>query len=284
MNRVPVLGGREIDLYRFYDVVNQMGGHKRVTLESRWRKVLSKLHLEECAGATPLTVKNAYLRYFKRFEAFMKHLGYSTLNGAGPSSSSSFSRSMRMNRNNALSTETSSSVADWKKAKLAAAEKRKHEKHLKEKTDGGSVSSANSSGAGGVEEKSQVVGPAATDPKDSTSSSKEDESSPPPKILKMNQDIESEDFPTPSSTIPAEVKATVKTEPHASASEDKLTVLPKDAGVLSESISSSHSNVALKPECFANTSKGESREKVNPKHVSSEMKQKIKRLVFFLVE
>lgn len=62
MNRVPVLGGKEIDLYRFYDIVNRLGGHKRVTIEGKWRRVLAKLRLEDCSGATPHTVKNAYLR------------------------------------------------------------------------------------------------------------------------------------------------------------------------------------------------------------------------------
>lgn len=77
MNRIPILGGKEIDLYRFYgkfflnfnikinnflEVVNQMGGHKRVSQELKWRKVLKKLHLKDSPGATPHTVKNAYLR------------------------------------------------------------------------------------------------------------------------------------------------------------------------------------------------------------------------------
>lgn len=39
-----------------------MGGHKRATQEFKWRKVLKKLHLKDCPGATPHTVKNAYLR------------------------------------------------------------------------------------------------------------------------------------------------------------------------------------------------------------------------------
>jgi hypothetical protein len=46
MNRTPVLGGRDVDLYRFYNIVDRLGGHKRVTAECQWRKVLHKLGLE----------------------------------------------------------------------------------------------------------------------------------------------------------------------------------------------------------------------------------------------
>lgn len=86
--------------------MNQLGGHKRVSQELKWPKVLRKIYLKDCPGATPHTVKNAYLRYlkkhyflnnffryFEKFEAFMKNLGYSCMNGTGPSST--FSRSSR---------------------------------------------------------------------------------------------------------------------------------------------------------------------------------------------
>lgn len=62
MNRIPVLGGKEIDLYRFYEAVKRYGGYKHLTQESKWKKVLVKLKLEECPGATAQAVKNAYSR------------------------------------------------------------------------------------------------------------------------------------------------------------------------------------------------------------------------------
>ncbi|KAL3089544.1 hypothetical protein niasHS_006928 [Heterodera schachtii] len=96
LNKVPLLGGKEIDIYRFYDVVSRMGGHKRVTQEARWRKVLRKLHLEE-TGVSPTIVKNTYIRYFEKFEAFMKNLGYSSLT-ISSSNLSTNSRTTRMIR------------------------------------------------------------------------------------------------------------------------------------------------------------------------------------------
>uniref|UniRef100_A0A914HAC4 ARID domain-containing protein n=1 Tax=Globodera rostochiensis TaxID=31243 RepID=A0A914HAC4_GLORO len=96
LNRVPLLGGKEIDIYRIYDVVSRMGGHKRVTQESGWRRVLRKLHLED-TGVSPTTVKNSYIRYFEKFESFMKNLGYSSLTVAA-STPSANPRNTRMIR------------------------------------------------------------------------------------------------------------------------------------------------------------------------------------------
>ncbi|XGW02466.1 hypothetical protein V3C99_014477 [Haemonchus contortus] len=77
INRAPILGGKDIDLYRFYRVVQDYGGCKRVTTNQLWRKVLCKLHLEGCPGATPVTVRKAYIRYLAHFNSFYKRLGWS---------------------------------------------------------------------------------------------------------------------------------------------------------------------------------------------------------------
>ncbi|KAK6754820.1 hypothetical protein RB195_013668 [Necator americanus] len=77
INRAPILGGKDIDLYRFYRVVQDYGGCKRVTTNQLWRKVLIKLHLEGCPGATPVTVRKAYIRYLAHFNSFYKRLGWS---------------------------------------------------------------------------------------------------------------------------------------------------------------------------------------------------------------
>ncbi|KAE9416611.1 hypothetical protein Angca_005051, partial [Angiostrongylus cantonensis] len=38
INRAPILGGKDIDLYRFYRVVQDYGGCKRVTANQKWKK------------------------------------------------------------------------------------------------------------------------------------------------------------------------------------------------------------------------------------------------------
>ncbi|CAJ0592161.1 unnamed protein product, partial [Cylicocyclus nassatus] len=77
INRAPILGGKDIDLYRFYRVVQDYGGCKRVTTNQLWKKVLIKLHLSGCPGATPVTVRKAYIRYLAHFNSFYKRLGWS---------------------------------------------------------------------------------------------------------------------------------------------------------------------------------------------------------------
>jgi hypothetical protein len=51
----------EIDIYRFYQVVNHLGGHKRVSQENKWEKVLRKLKLTNNDNIDATKVKEAYL-------------------------------------------------------------------------------------------------------------------------------------------------------------------------------------------------------------------------------
>uniref|UniRef100_A0A0R3S0U5 ARID domain-containing protein n=1 Tax=Elaeophora elaphi TaxID=1147741 RepID=A0A0R3S0U5_9BILA len=96
INRAPILGGKDIDMFRLYNVVQRYGGKKRVTENNQWKLVLRKMHLEGCPGATSVTVKNAYSRYLDHFNSFYRNLGISSwLSTPTPSTSS---RSERPNR------------------------------------------------------------------------------------------------------------------------------------------------------------------------------------------
>lgn len=63
INRAPILGGKDIDMFRLYNLVQEYGGKKRVTENNMWRKIMCKLHLEGCPGANPRKVQNAYSRF-----------------------------------------------------------------------------------------------------------------------------------------------------------------------------------------------------------------------------
>ncbi|VDN05444.1 unnamed protein product [Thelazia callipaeda] len=78
INRAPILGGKDIDMFRLYNVVQRFGGKKRVTENNQWKLVLRKMHLEGCPGATSVTVKNAYSRYLDHFNSFFRNLGISS--------------------------------------------------------------------------------------------------------------------------------------------------------------------------------------------------------------
>lgn len=57
INKAPVLAGKELDLYQFYDTVKKLGGYNRVCHKGEWKTVIKKMKL---AGATVTAVKNAY--------------------------------------------------------------------------------------------------------------------------------------------------------------------------------------------------------------------------------
>ncbi|CAJ0569423.1 unnamed protein product, partial [Mesorhabditis spiculigera] len=77
INKQPVLGGKPLDIYRFYRVVRRLGGYKQVCTKNKWKKVLIHMKLEGCPGATAVTVKNAYNRYLLSFSQQYTRLGWS---------------------------------------------------------------------------------------------------------------------------------------------------------------------------------------------------------------
>lgn len=59
INKAPILAGKELDLYQFYDTVKKLGGYNRVCHKMEWKTVIKKMKL---TGSTPASVKNAYNR------------------------------------------------------------------------------------------------------------------------------------------------------------------------------------------------------------------------------
>ncbi|CAK5052290.1 unnamed protein product [Meloidogyne enterolobii] len=107
-NLSPELGGNDVDIYRFYNVVKSMGGHRSVTKENKWAKVLKKLKLDLSKGdVDALQVKKTYMRYFEKFESFMNKLGNSSLIVAAASSTSTSQRNTRIVRTIATPSQSS---------------------------------------------------------------------------------------------------------------------------------------------------------------------------------
>jgi AT-rich interactive domain-containing protein 4B len=46
INRMPMIDGHEVDLYRLFRIVHKLGGHARVTNKSMWQQVAKKLGFE----------------------------------------------------------------------------------------------------------------------------------------------------------------------------------------------------------------------------------------------
>ena len=45
INKAPSLGGRDLNLYRLFKVVQNLGGYNRVTNQVKWRQVYSRMGL-----------------------------------------------------------------------------------------------------------------------------------------------------------------------------------------------------------------------------------------------
>ena len=51
INKGPVIGTRDLNLYRLFRVVHKLGGYNRVTNQMKWRLVYSKMGLPNIANA-----------------------------------------------------------------------------------------------------------------------------------------------------------------------------------------------------------------------------------------
>uniref|UniRef100_A0A915LEC8 ARID domain-containing protein n=1 Tax=Meloidogyne javanica TaxID=6303 RepID=A0A915LEC8_MELJA len=117
-NLSPELGGNDVDIYRFYNVVKSMGGHRSVTKENKWSKVLKKLKLDLSKGdVDALQVKKTYMRYFEKFESFMNKLGNSSLIVAAASSTSTSQRNTRIVRTIATPSQSSGDSKQSKRSR-----------------------------------------------------------------------------------------------------------------------------------------------------------------------
>nr|CAD2171654.1 unnamed protein product [Meloidogyne enterolobii] len=117
-NLSPELGGNDVDIYRFYNVVKSMGGHRSVTKENKWSKVLKKLKLDLSKGdVDALQVKKTYMRYFEKFESFMNKLGNSSLIVAAASSTSTSQRNTRIVRTIATPSQSSGDIKQSKRSR-----------------------------------------------------------------------------------------------------------------------------------------------------------------------
>uniref|UniRef100_A0A1I8BQ06 ARID domain-containing protein n=1 Tax=Meloidogyne hapla TaxID=6305 RepID=A0A1I8BQ06_MELHA len=117
-NLAPQLGGNDVDIYRFYNVVKRMGGHRSITKENKWSKVLKKLKLDLSKGEIDaLQVKKTYIVYFEKFESFMNKLGNSSLIVSAASSSSTSQRNTRIVRTIATPSQTSGDIKTSKRSR-----------------------------------------------------------------------------------------------------------------------------------------------------------------------
>lgn len=91
INKAPSVNGKDLDLYRLFNIVHKMGGYNRVTSKDSWRQVYVKADLPSCPTQSLENnavnqLKAAYKKYLLNFTDFYKKLGYSSSFISSPSS------------------------------------------------------------------------------------------------------------------------------------------------------------------------------------------------------
>ena len=61
INRAPMIGSRDLDVYRLYRIVSELGGYYRVSNQMKWPVVYSRMGLPSSSNSTN-QIKAAYKR------------------------------------------------------------------------------------------------------------------------------------------------------------------------------------------------------------------------------
>ncbi|XP_064621700.1 AT-rich interactive domain-containing protein 4B-like isoform X2 [Lineus longissimus] len=86
INKAPIVGMKDLNLYRLFRVVRNIGGYNRVTNQMKWRLVWSKMGLP-ASNTASTQIKTAYKKYLHAFEDFYRKLGSSMGTSSRPSRS-----------------------------------------------------------------------------------------------------------------------------------------------------------------------------------------------------
>nr|NP_001072026.1 Retinoblastoma-binding protein [Ciona intestinalis]BAE06667.1 Retinoblastoma-binding protein [Ciona intestinalis] len=71
VNKTPVLGYKDLDLFMLYNLVQAKGGFHAVSLSTDWRDIYTELGIPKLTQAAGHHVKNAYIKYLLNFEEYM---------------------------------------------------------------------------------------------------------------------------------------------------------------------------------------------------------------------
>lgn len=156
INKGPCIGNKDLNLYRLFRVVQNIGGYNKATNQMKWRLVYSKMGLPPSNTAAH-QIKNAYKKYLHAFEDFYRKLGciMGTISRPGRQSRQTSSRGILSFR----SRDKESSPRSPRTEKAAVKEeKSKEDEKAKGKPEESSV----------VEEREEVREPTPSEEADDT--------------------------------------------------------------------------------------------------------------------
>lgn len=75
INKPPVLGFRDLNLYKLYKLVQDQGGCRKVTDKQLWRNIMTKMGFEATSTPQPYNIHTSYNKYLFAFEEFNRKMG-----------------------------------------------------------------------------------------------------------------------------------------------------------------------------------------------------------------
>ncbi|CAH1792792.1 unnamed protein product [Owenia fusiformis] len=74
INKTPQIGNQDLNLYKLFRLVREIGGFNKVTNQMKWRHVYNRMGLP-ITGTASHQIKSAYKKYLHAFEDFYRKLG-----------------------------------------------------------------------------------------------------------------------------------------------------------------------------------------------------------------
>lgn len=75
LNKGPSITNKDVDLYRLFRAVQKLGGYNRVTTQSQWKQIATRLGYTPTTPSIQNLVKQAYKKFLLPFEEFDRKLG-----------------------------------------------------------------------------------------------------------------------------------------------------------------------------------------------------------------
>ncbi|KAH9515468.1 hypothetical protein Btru_014570 [Bulinus truncatus] len=75
INKGPCIGNKDLNLYKLFKIVQNLGGYNKVTKEMKWAVVYSKMGLPSLHQNPAHQIKTAYKKYLDAYETFYRKLG-----------------------------------------------------------------------------------------------------------------------------------------------------------------------------------------------------------------
>ncbi|XP_055880604.1 AT-rich interactive domain-containing protein 4B-like isoform X1 [Biomphalaria glabrata] len=75
INKGPCIGNKDLNLYKLFKIVQNLGGYNKVTKEMKWAVVYSKMGLPSLHQNPAHQIRTAYKKYLDAYETFYRKLG-----------------------------------------------------------------------------------------------------------------------------------------------------------------------------------------------------------------